>query len=354
MSMSLAVLGVAGFLAAYFGVGAFRGWAEQRLLDIPNARSSHKRPTPRGGGLMIVLVTLAGLLVYALLEQGLSWRELGAYVLGGVLVASFGWLDDLRSLSSGVRLGVQSIAACIVIAGFGYWQQVALPGAGVLTLGVLGLPLSFLWIVGLTNAYNFMDGIDGIAGSQAVVAGLGWALVGTWYALALPVAMGVLIAASALGFLLHNWPPARIFMGDVGSAFLGYSFAVLALTAARVEPLLPLAGALLLWPFLFDTVFTFLRRLRRRENVFAAHRSHLYQRAIIAGHSHRFVTLLYSVLAAIGAGMTAVWLTGEPALQVGTSALVALLCGGLWLYVLRLEQRQEAELRPQFQVDEQI
>jgi UDP-N-acetylmuramyl pentapeptide phosphotransferase/UDP-N-acetylglucosamine-1-phosphate transferase len=152
-----------------------------------------------------------------------------------------------------------------------------------------------------------MDGIDGLAGSQAIVAGMGWALLGSLSNQPLIGGLGILLAASSLGFLRHNWPPARIFMGDVGSAFLGFSFAALPLLAASAETAgtaggrWVVIGALLVWPCVFDTAFTLLRRLRNREPIFKAHRSHLYQRLVISGLSHRRVTSIYALLSSLTA-----------------------------------------------------
>jgi UDP-N-acetylmuramyl pentapeptide phosphotransferase/UDP-N-acetylglucosamine-1-phosphate transferase len=160
--------------------------------------------------------------------------------------------------------------------------------------------------VGLTNAYNFMDGIDGIAAGQGIVAAIGWGIIGLITGNPFLTALGFLLAASCLGFLCHNWPPARIFMGDVGSAFLGYTFAVLAVIASQSDPRLAFIGILFVWPFVFDAVFTFFRRLRKHENVFEAHRSHLYQRLVIAGYSHGVVSTLYIGLAGAGV-VVGVW-----------------------------------------------
>ena len=184
-----------------------------------------------------------------------------------------------------LRLGVQSLAAIAVLMAY---------PAGAFA------PLAFLWIVGLTNAYNFMDGIDGIAGGQAVVAGLAWALFGMIEQQTLIAMLGLLIAGSSAGFLMHNWQPARIFMGDVGSAFLGFTFASLAVMAwPNVR--LAAAGALVVWPFVADAAFTFARRAARGERVMEAHRSHVYQRMNQRGLSHAAVSMIYTALAAIGA-----------------------------------------------------
>jgi UDP-N-acetylmuramyl pentapeptide phosphotransferase/UDP-N-acetylglucosamine-1-phosphate transferase len=158
-------------------------------------------------------------------------------------------------------------------------------------------------------------------------------------------ALGLLIAATSLGFLGHNWSPARIFMGDVGSAFLGYSFAVLALLAAQSRPDLALAGALVLWPFLFDTLFTFFRRLAHGENVLAAHRSHLYQRLVIAGASHRFTSTLYIALTLVGVALALAWTAVLPGSGLAILIGLPLLCLGLWRYVTGRE-RPDPKLKP--------
>jgi UDP-N-acetylmuramyl pentapeptide phosphotransferase/UDP-N-acetylglucosamine-1-phosphate transferase len=190
-----------------------------------------------------------------------------------------------------------------------------------------------------------MDGVDGIAGAQALVVGLGWAMLG-WLGHQPHVSvMGMLLAGASLGFLIHNWPPARIFMGDVGSAFLGYTFAVLPLMAAhapQADSRLAMVGALLLWPFVFDSGFTFIRRALRGENVFAAHRTHLYQRLVIAGHSHLFATALYAGLAVVGALLAVAWFMRLPGSRTAIFVLVPLLCLGLWRYVVREERKGAA------------
>ncbi len=328
-------------LASYWGVGALRRWAVRRsLLDIPNERSSHSNPTPRGGGLGIVVITLVGLVVARLFDASVSLSAFLAYLSGAALVAGVSWLDDLRSLPNRIRFGAHSLAAGLVLLGIGHWRAVDLPVIGAIDLGWLGVPITFLWLTGLTNAYNFMDGIDGIAGGQAVVAGLGWAVLGWLSDQALVSITGLLLAASSVGFLGHNWPSARIFMGDVGSAFLGYSFAVLPVIACQNNSRLALVGVLLVWPFVFDTAFTFLRRVRHRENVFAAHRSHLYQRLTIAGLSHLPVTSLYIGLDLLGMTLAFVWFRDVGSSDACTVTPLLLACLALWVLVVRWEGAQ--------------
>jgi UDP-N-acetylmuramyl pentapeptide phosphotransferase/UDP-N-acetylglucosamine-1-phosphate transferase len=280
------------------------------------------------------------------------WRAFLAYALGAILVSFVSWLDDLRSIPSWMRLLVHAAAASTAIAGIGYWKTLALPVVGSVEPGWFGAVVSLVWIVGLTNAYNFMDGIDGIAGGQSVVAGLGWVLL-AWQG-GLPVLSGLclLVAAASLGFLLHNWPPARIFMGDVGSAFLGYTLAVVPLmysflNAGDHAGRALLIGVLLVWPFVFDTAFTFLRRLIRGENVFSAHRSHLYQRLVTTGWGHQNVTVLYIGLALAGALLGQVWSTRVIGGDFTSLAFLPLLAASLWILVIVQEHRGDSGVRVQ-------
>jgi UDP-N-acetylmuramyl pentapeptide phosphotransferase/UDP-N-acetylglucosamine-1-phosphate transferase len=167
-------------------------------------------------------------------------------------------------------------------------------------LNIFGSIATFFWIVWLTNAFNFMDGIDGLAGMQAVAAGIGWLVVGKISGFESVSVLGGILAFSSLGFLLQNWHPAKVFMGDVGSAFLGFSFAVLPLIAEREAAndnstlsFLPLISVSVVWLFLFDTISTFSRRLLKGEKVWQAHREHIYQKLVISGYTHRFVSVLY-------------------------------------------------------------
>lgn len=345
MQQSLVLLflvgGLLSILASYLGVGLLRRWAKQRnMLDIPNERSSHTLPTPTGGGLVIVLISLLGLTIAWMTVPAWSFLMLFSFLSGAILIAAVSWWDDLRSLPNRLRFAAHSLGAIVVILGFGYWQNVDLPVLGPHSLGLWGLPITFLWLVGLTNAYNFMDGIDGIAGGQAVVAGLGWMALGWMSGQPLVSVLGMLLATSSLGFLGHNWPPARIFMGDVGSAFLGFSFAFLAVVAAKSDSRLAFVGVIFVWPFIFDAGFTFVRRLLNRENVFAGHRSHLYQRLVIAGYSHRTVTLLYCFLAILGGALAMFWWFGVPGAGILLVLALPILCLALVFGTTRIESRQ--------------
>lgn len=216
--------------------------------------------------------------------------------------------------------------------------------SGFRPFGVLVGLLCALWIVALLNIYNFMDGIDGIAGIQAVAAGVTWSVLAMASGASQSALLGTAAAAGALGFLSLNWPPARIFMGDAGSTVLGYVFAVLPLLVILEtntdQPLRYLgAGVLVVWPFIADGTFTILRRLRRGENILKAHRSHLYQRLVIAGISHRAVTCVYGLLASLGGVLSWLIVEGMPYALAITGPIVGAAFCALLGVVAHAEER---------------
>jgi UDP-N-acetylmuramyl pentapeptide phosphotransferase/UDP-N-acetylglucosamine-1-phosphate transferase len=291
--MTLAFALIVIFLAAYFGTSAFRSWGLGRgVVDVPNERSSHVTPTPRGAGLIFVLICLLSYAILAAYFQTLPW----IYLLTAGLVAGISWLDDLHSIPSAWRLAVHFLSAATLVLVTG--GSNGLDGAKLVASGG-----AVLWIVWMINAYNFMDGIDGIAGSQAVVAGISWAVFTAMTGEGQMSVYASIVAVSVLAFLLHNWEPAKIFMGDVGSAFLGFTLASFPFLRANVtdglHSVYATAGLIFLWFFFFDTVVTLLKRLVRRERVWEAHRSHLYQRMVIAGWRHSRVTIIYGMFAAV-------------------------------------------------------
>jgi UDP-GlcNAc:undecaprenyl-phosphate GlcNAc-1-phosphate transferase len=298
--LKVIALGAMTIWLSYLGVLKYSRWAiKEKIFDIPNERSSHTMPTPRGGGLVIVLLTLGGLLLCQVLGSCSSWRAVLDFMLGAFIISGISWIDDLHSLPVGIRFACHSLAAVIGIASFGYWHTVSFPLIGQIHLGLVG--------------FNFMDGIDGIAATQATVAGIWWSVFGWLYLQPFLLSLGLCLACSSIGFLVHNWPPARIFMGDVGSAFLGYTFAMLPIMGNNF--LSPdggwegsfLAGILITWPFLLDTFFTFLRRLYNGEDVLRSHRTHIYQRLSIAGYGSGGISLMYLGLSIMGGIIAMLW-----------------------------------------------
>jgi Fuc2NAc and GlcNAc transferase len=288
------MLSATGLLVVALGAAVLTGWIRayalrHRILDMPNARSSHTVPTPRGGGISIVAMSLGALGIAALL----GWIPAAVVIAllpGGLIVAVIGWLDDRSHIPAPWRLLVHLLAAAWVVGGAGWVAQVPMPG-GDLALGWVAGPLAVLWLAWVLNLYNFMDGIDGIAGIEAVtVSAVVAALL--WHAqepgLAFVVAA---VGAASLGFLAWNWPPARVFMGDAGSAFLGFAFGSLALITHALDALTIWAWLILLGVFLVDATVTLVRRLLRRERVYQAHRSHAYQHAARRFGSHRPVSI---------------------------------------------------------------
>ena len=294
---------------AYFGVDFVRTWLmKKQVIDLPNERSSHSIPTPRGGGLVIVLGTLVVALVSMFFSQ--SWRESIVFIIVGCGVAWIGWQDDIRSLSPKLRFLFQGVAALATIVGLGYFESISIPLFGELHLDIFGIPITLLWIMGLINAFNFMDGIDGISGSVALTAALGWMLflgISGWFSSSI-FWIALAIAATNLGFLGQNWPPARIFMGDVASTFLGYCFAVLPLLSVNKIEDAFLLGVIVMWAYILDTLITFVRRLIKGERVFAAHRTHIYQRLVISGYQVASITSLYLLLTSLGVVLAYAWI----------------------------------------------
>jgi len=277
------------------------------LLDRPNPRSSHQTVVPRGGGVAIALGSLGAL---ALAGTGLGGRATPV-LLGAVALAAVGLCDDRFSLPAGVRVAAQLLVAFAVVFALGGLDRMPLPSPLDWPLGALGTPLAALWIVGVVNFFNFLDGIDGLATLQAVVTGSGIAIAAWDPSLALLA--GALAGASA-GFLPFNWERASVFLGDVGSYFLGFTLAALPLGA------LPgwrsgavLFVALSLWLFLADASWTLVRRGLRGARVHEAHREHLYQQ-LADRFGHARVTLSIGIASAT---LTAVAL---PALASGSAA----------------------------------
>jgi Fuc2NAc and GlcNAc transferase len=297
MQAGLVIFGV--FLASALVTAFVRSYLLRRkVLDIPNARSSHSVPRPRGGGVSIVLAFLLAVLwlVHAGSLAGSPGRGLSrALIGGGLAVALAGFLDDHFHLPAQVRLLTHFAAA-----GWALWQ---LNGMGPLQLGSivwdwgwLGQVLALVGLVWMINLYNFMDGIDGIAGVEALCVGGFGALLLAWGGLAGLSSVAMALAAATTGFLLWNWPPAKIFMGDAGSGFLGFVFGVLVISSAKDRPSLLWPWLILLAVFIVDSITTLVRRAIAGKRWYEAHRSHAYQHAAQRHGSHLKVTLAVAAI----------------------------------------------------------
>jgi UDP-N-acetylmuramyl pentapeptide phosphotransferase/UDP-N-acetylglucosamine-1-phosphate transferase len=321
MAVSGSVAGVAGlaFLVALALVPLLVRFAIGRdLLDVPNSRSSHEIPTPRLGGLAVI----AGVWAAAPLTGG-SFLFLVTATLAGVV----GLLDDFVDLKFWMKAAGQATAAFVLLF---LAPPPICEAAG--TFWPITLLFGVVWIVAVVNAYNFMDGIDGIAGGTAILNALFLAaLVGTSAGLGVGLAA---LAAAVGGFMLWNVSPARIFLGDSGSHFVGFFLGAVALYTEPVEraggalgPYLAFAVAAAVFaPFLFDTAFTLVRRAKARKNVFAAHREHIYQRITPDPAKHRQVSNVYFAFSAV-AGLAALLASGGAPLRLlGGGVMILGLC----------------------------
>jgi Fuc2NAc and GlcNAc transferase len=261
-------------------------------MDIPNERSLHDTPTPRGGGIAFVATSLVGFLLL-LFNNALNESDLFALCCAGVIVAIAGHLDDRQKISGAtVRLVLHVISAIILIVGVRIPSELALFDRTVNT-GIVGSILGVVYLVWLLNLFNFMDGTDGIAASEAIFVLLAGAFL-NFHVLADTnhSAAAVILAASTFGFIVYNWSPAKIFMGDVGSGYLGIVVGGLSLIAANQDPELLWVWIILLAVFVSDATTTLIRRLLRKQKPHVAHRSHAYQHLAIRINSHAKVALL--------------------------------------------------------------
>ncbi|MBT8450353.1 MAG: glycosyltransferase family 4 protein [Deltaproteobacteria bacterium] len=294
--MIWALLSLLSFALSWAGIWVVARRFSDRLIDVPNQRSSHTQPTPRGGGIAFVAAFLLTAALAAVLVADDS-DGAPSLVVGSILVLmplwAVGAVDDARGLSVRFRYLVQMFAAALAVFLFG-----SFPGFDAL-VGQLGAPwlsaaLSVIAITALINFYNFMDGLDGLVGGSCAVQL-------AFFALYLHQPSWWLLVAALVAFLWWNWPPAKIFMGDSGSTVLGGAVA-LALLGAPDARTMWWAGAVTA-PLLGDAVFTLLRRLRRRENILEAHKSHIYQRLNQAGWSHWRVASSYVALTSVIAAL---------------------------------------------------
>ncbi|BCG23490.1 glycosyltransferase WbpL [Pseudomonas tohonis] len=270
--------------------GLMRRYALARsIIDIPNARSSHSTPTPRGGGVAIVLSFLLALPVFTLI-LGASWGVTIALLGAGALVAMVGFLDDHGHVPARWRLLLHFGAAIWALVWLRGLPSVQLFGA-LVDLGWIGHVLAAFYLVWVLNLYNFMDGIDGIAGVEVITVCMGGALLYWLKGHSDLAVFPLLLVAASAGFLYWNFPPAKIFMGDAGSGFLGITLGILSIQAATFDAAWLWAWLILLGVFIVDATYTLLRRLLRGDKVYEAHRSHAYQFASRHFGRHLPVTL---------------------------------------------------------------
>jgi len=286
-----------------------------RIMDEPNHRSSRITAVPRAGGVAIVITFYIGL-VFTWLLGGFDHVDkalLLGFVVSTFLIGLISLIDDMTDQSALVKLLTQMVAVVIVLYLGIVLDEIALPIVGYIDLGIVGYVISFFWILGLTNAYNFMDGLDGLAGGVAAIAGLFFMIITFYEGSSFVYIISYSLLAGALGFLFLNFPPAKIILGDVGAAFLGFVFAVLAIIATRYDESRTsfLVIPMLMFNFIYDTAYTFIRRLLQGKNVFEAHREHLYQQMNQCGFSHMEVILTQYCMVFMQ-GLGALWIVNIP------------------------------------------
>ena len=295
---------LAGMLS-FFLTDIFRRYAlAKSLFDIPNSRSSHTVPMPRSGGIAFVIsitLSITWLALYSEIDNKIA-DVYQTVIIGGILIATIGLVDDFRHVPAIWRLLVHTIVATYTVIILG------IPDIEVSVLIIKpNIFLELIFVIGIIwfiNLYNFMDGVDGLAGAEAlcVAGGAVFILIietGYNYFIMQPVepynntivSLLLIVMSSVFGFLIWNWPPARIFMGDVGSSYLGYLFGVLVIFTSMTSILTIWTWLILLGVFFVDATTTLLRRMIARERWYAAHRSHAYQHAAQKWSSHRNISL---------------------------------------------------------------
>lgn len=330
-------------LASWAMTGWLRRYALTRdVLDIPNARSSHRLPTPRGGGVAIVISSALAFAVLGALG-GLSREVCWALLGSGLLVAAVGFADDHRPLAARWRLLVHFLAAAWGLLCMGGMPSLSLFGGEVLPAWLL-CGLGLVYLVWLLNLYNFMDGIDGIAAVEAITVCSGGALLYVLLGHAGLAQVPMILALACAGFLFWNFPAARIFMGDAGSGYLGIMLGLFSLQAGWVEPQLFWAWLILLGVFMVDASVTLLHRLMRGERVYLAHRSHAYQYASRRYGQHWPVTLAVAVINLIWLLPLAIWVAyGANGPLVTLLAYAPLIMLALWFKAGQAEPALQQE-----------
>ncbi|MBC8982174.1 MraY family glycosyltransferase [Pseudomonas lurida] len=285
---------LAVFLSALLTGGIRRYAISRSLIDVPNSRSSHSVPTPRGGGVAIVLIFLLFVPIFGM-TGCLEWPAICCILGTGAGVAALGFLDDHGHIAARWRLLGHFLCAAWALYWLGGLPPLEFWG-GVIDLQWFGVILSAFYLVWLLNLYNFMDGIDGLASVEAICTCVGVCIVYWLTGFTVLIGPPLLLAMAVSGFLIWNFPPARIFMGDAGSGFLGVMLGVLSLYAAWKAPFFLWVWLVLLGVFVVDATFTLFSRLLQGRRVYEAHRSHAYQHAARKVGSHLPVT---GVVAAI-------------------------------------------------------
>jgi Fuc2NAc and GlcNAc transferase len=278
---------------------------KKNIIDIPNERSSHSIPTPRGGGLAIVITWYIGITI--LFFSQVIEKHLYFALLSGAVLAVISFLDDVIDIKPIIRLICQAVTAIISLYFLGGISSFSLAGS-IMLPSIILYPIAFVGFVWFINLYNFLDGIDGYASIEAIC-------IASAFLLFTGNIINALLIACVAGFLIWNWPRAKIFMGDVGSTQLGFIFVTLGIYYHNIQQLSIINWIILTSPFWFDATLTLLRRWRNKEKLSQAHRKHIYQRLVQSGYSHLKVDIFLMVLNSVLI-MVTYFLTDNPNLQI--------------------------------------
>lgn len=280
------------------------------IMDHPNDRSSHTVSVPRGGGIAIVFTFFIGMSAIYLFGDNthINQRYMLGFVASSLLIAGVSFYDDIRDKTILFRLLSQIVAVIFVLLTGIVLDELSFPFFGSVSLGLFGYLFSFFWIIGLTNAYNFMDGLDGLIAGVTVIASLFLMAISYYEGSHFIYITCYTLLAGTIGFLFLNISPAKIFMGDVGSTFIGFTFATLAIIAARYDAHVSFfVVPLLLFNIIYDVIFTLIRRKLNRERITEGHRTHLYQLMNRNGFSHLEVSLVHYCMVFLQ-GLGAIWM----------------------------------------------
>lgn len=304
------------------------------VIDVPGSRSSHVTPTPRSAGVGMILAILIALFD---LVAGFAWSwHLTVFAAAVAGVAGIGFLDDLRGISPWIRLAVHSAAAAAVVATGAVITGIDAPGR-FLPFGIFGGAITAVWLIAMTNVFNFMDGINGIATLEAIVVASTIAVLLMQSGDEEGALLAAALAGAASGFLPWNFPHAAVFMGDVASGTIGFLLAFLAVRSASAG--LFFAALLPMLPFLADALITLVRRALRRENVLTPHRSHFYQRLNQTGVRQSAVSTIWTSMALVGSVGAVRWMHSSPLARAWIVMAVVVLIGGVFCVVTYRESR---------------
>ncbi|MDC8448503.1 MAG: glycosyltransferase family 4 protein [Nitrospira sp.] len=354
MSIMMVVFpGIFAFVSAWWLTN--RLCSPKSLLSIlahPNERTLHAMPTPQTGGLAVIGSVVISLILAAsvlaivqpskpVLPKGMASGSVWI-VVSMLLIFVVSFIDDCVGLPAALRLGIQAVSACIIISGVGLTLSfITIPGGPNILLGLAAIPVSVLVLLWMANLYNFMDGMDGFAGGMTFF-GFGFLAYFGWQAhFPVMLIIATFVAMGALGFLTHNFPPARIFMGDAGSITIGFLAGTLMILGVRDGIFELWVPIMIFSPFIVDATVTLIRRMLRRKKIWEAHREHYYQRLVLSGWSHRRTVLAeYGVMVLCG---------GLAVLYHHSTDKIRLIILGVWValflvlerLVKRLERRRK-------------